>query len=67
MGPPGTATMHANAASSDATMNPGPGSGAVSILNQNFDAVFPTILMGTDGMIVSVATKWSDLSGRCGS
>jgi len=60
MGPPGTATMHANAASSDTTMNPGPGSGAVSILNQNFDAVFPTILMGTDGMIVSVATKWSD-------
>ena len=60
MGPPGTATMHANAASSNATTSPGPGSGSVSILNQNFDAVFPTILMGTDGLIVSVATKWSD-------
>jgi len=60
MGPPGTATMHANAASSDATTNPGPGSGQLSILNQPFDAVFPTILMGSDGLIVSVATKWSD-------
>ena len=60
MGPPGTATMHANAASSDATTNPGPGSGPVTILNQPFDAVFPTILMGSDGLIVSVATKWSD-------
>jgi len=60
MGPPGTATMHANAASSDATTNPGPGSGTVSITGRSFDAVFPTILMGTDGLIVSVATKWSD-------
>jgi hypothetical protein len=60
MGPPGTATMHANAASSDATTNPGPGAGPVSILNQDFSAVFPTILMGSDGMIVSVAEKWSD-------
>jgi len=60
MGPPGTATMHANAASSDATTNSGPGAGAVSILNQTFDAVFPTILSGTDGLLISVATKWSD-------
>jgi hypothetical protein len=52
--------MHANSASSDATSNPGPGSGAVTILNQDFSAVFPTILMGSDGMIVAVATKWSD-------
>mgnify|MGYP006276121123 CR=1 FL=1 len=60
IGPPGTATMHANAASSDATTNAGPGSGAVSITGRSFDAVFPTILMGSDGLIVSVATKWSD-------
>ncbi len=60
MGSPGTATMHANAASSNATTNPGPGSGAISITARNIDAVFPTILMGTDGLIVSVATKWSD-------
>ena len=57
MGPPGTATMHANAASSDATTNPGPGSGPVSIINTNYGAVFPTILMGSDGLIVSVATR----------
>ena len=60
MGPPGTATMHANAASSNATTNPGPGSGAVVITSTNFNAVFSTILMGSDGMIVSVATQWTD-------
>lgn len=60
MGPPGTATMHANAASSNATTNPGPGSGTVLISSTNFGAVFSTILMGSDGMIVSVATQWTD-------
>jgi len=60
MGPPGTATMHANAASSNATNNAGPGSGAVMITSTNFNAVFSTILMGSDGMIVSVATQWTD-------
>lgn len=60
MGPPGTATMHANAASSNATTNPGPGSGAVLVSSTNFNAVFSTILMGNDGMIVSVATQWTD-------
>lgn len=60
MGPPGTATMHANAASSNATTNPGPGTGLVSSTSQGFGAVFPTILMGSDGMLVSVATKFSD-------
>lgn len=60
MGPPGTATMHANAASSNATTNPGPGLGVLSISSTNFNAVFSTILMGSDGMIVSVATQWAD-------
>lgn len=60
MGPPGTATMHANAASSNATNNAGPGSGGVMITSTNFNAVFSTILMGSDGMIVSVATQWTD-------
>lgn len=60
MGPQGTSTMHANAASSDATSNSGPGSGAVSIINESFDAVFSTILMGSDGMLLCVATKWDD-------
>lgn len=57
MGPPGTATMHANAASTGATTNPGPGSGFVSINGTDLGAVVPTILMGSDGLIVSVGTK----------
>ena len=48
MGPPGTSTMHANAASSDATTNPGLGSGQVSIIATNYGAFFPTIMMGSD-------------------
>ncbi len=60
MGPPGTATMHANAASTGATTNPGPGSGDLSIIGTNLGAVFPTILMGSDGLIVAVATKVTD-------
>jgi len=61
MGPPGTATMHANAVSSNTTTNPGPGSGSVMQIstpnNQNYNAVFPTILMGSDGLIVAVGTN----------
>ena len=60
MGPNGTSTMHANAASSDATVYPGPGSGPVSMVSQNYGAVFASILMASDGMLVSVATKILD-------
>ena len=60
MGEPGTATMHANAASTGATTNPGPGSGHLSINGTNLGAVFPTILMGSDGLIVAVGTKVTD-------
>ena len=60
MGQPGTATMHANAASSGATTNPGPGSGHLSFNGTNLGAVFPTILMGSDGLIVAVGTKVID-------
>jgi hypothetical protein len=59
MGPSGTSTMHANAASSGATSNCGPGSGTVTITPQPFDAVFASILMSSDGLLVCVATKWS--------
>lgn len=59
MGPGGTSTMHANAASSGATSNCGPGSGVVTIMSQNYDAVFASILMSSDGLLVCVATKWS--------
>lgn len=60
MGPAGTATMHADSASSNVTTNAGPGSGAVVITSTNLNAVFPTILMGSDGMIMSVGTQWAD-------
>ena len=36
MGPGGTSTMHANAASSGATSHCGPGSGAVTVSLQNY-------------------------------
>jgi len=59
MGPGGTSTMHANAASSGATANCGPGSGKVTITQQSVDAVFASILMSSDGMLVCVATKYT--------
>ena len=61
MGPSGTSTMHANAASSCATSNCGPGSGAVKIMwpQSTPDAVFASILMSSDGMLVCVATKYT--------
>lgn len=60
MGPSGTSTMHANAASSGATTNCGPGSGTVTITPQSVEAVFASILMSSDGMLVCVATKYSN-------
>lgn len=60
MGPGGTSTMHANAASSGATTNCGPGSGTVTITPQSVEAVFASILMSSDGMLVCVATKYSN-------
>jgi hypothetical protein len=57
MGPDGTSTMHANAASSDATFYPGPGSGPVSYNPQTYGAAFASILMASDGMLMCVATK----------
>lgn len=58
MGPEGTSTMHGNAASSDATYNAGPGTGALTINLTNQSAVFSTILMGSDGMLVAVGTRY---------
>ena len=58
MGPSGTSTMHGNSASSDSTYNPGPGSGPVIINMQNLNAVFPTILMGSDGLLVAVGVHY---------
>lgn len=59
MGPEGTSTMHGNAASSDATYNAGPGAGSLMITqNTSQSAVFPTILMGSDGLLVAVGTHY---------
>ena len=57
-GPSGTSTMHGNSASSDSTYNPGPGNGPVTINSQNLNAVFPTILMGSDGLLVAVGVHY---------
>lgn len=67
MGPPGTSSMHANAASSDATLNPGPGIGgnykittvedtdeATLYANQAFPYALPTILMPENGALMGV-------------
>ncbi len=58
MGPEGTSTMHGNAASSDATYNSGPGTGSLTINQTSQSAVFPTILMGSDGLLVAVGTRY---------
>lgn len=58
LGPPDTSTMHSNAASSDSTYNPGPGSGPVTLKeNTGINAVFASILMGKDGLLQAVATN----------
>jgi hypothetical protein len=62
MGPIGTSTMHANSSSSGVTAYCGPGAGAVNFVQRNLEAVFPSILMSSDGLLVCVATKWSDQS-----
>ncbi len=66
MGPPGTASMHANAASSDATLNPGPGTGGVyksnivtssSLFNGDFPYALPTIMMPDNGSLLGVGVS----------
>ena len=66
MGPAGTSSMHANSASSDATLNPGPGtSGNYNVisniggnvggdLDNSFPYALPTILMPKSGALVCV-------------
>lgn len=56
LGPVGTATMHGDAASSDVTPLPGPGSGAHSVDARPLAAACPTILEGTDEMVVALCT-----------
>lgn len=73
MGPPGTSSMHANAASSDATLNPGPGVGGVYKVtivedtntatlyeNQVFPYALPTVLMPENGALLGVGVGNTD-------
>ncbi|WP_432421135.1 hypothetical protein [Nocardia cyriacigeorgica] len=57
LGPPGTATMHGDAESSDATPFPGPGTGRVDSDFHALAAACPTIVQGADGMPQALCTK----------
>jgi hypothetical protein len=56
LGPTGTATMHGDAASSDATPFPGPGTGNVLVTPIPLASACPTVLQGSDGLVVALCT-----------
>ncbi|MET3954677.1 hypothetical protein ABIE52_001543 [Rhodococcus sp. OAS809] len=56
LGPVGTSTMHGDAGSSDVTPLPGPGTGPHEVTAFPMMAACPTVLQGSDGMIVSLCT-----------
>ncbi|MFI5532720.1 hypothetical protein ACIA8O_29725 [Kitasatospora sp. NPDC051853] len=56
-GPPGTATMHGDTGSSDATPLPGPGAGSVSSHRTALASACPTVLVGADGHPVALCTE----------
>ncbi|MCP2291108.1 hypothetical protein ACFYT3_11860 [Nocardia amikacinitolerans] len=60
LGPLGTATMHGDAESSDATPFAGPGAGDVDSDFRELAAACPTILQGADGMPQALCTKILD-------
>jgi hypothetical protein len=53
-GPDGTATMHADTGSSDATTLPGPGPGTLNSHLAELASACPTILVGSDGYPVAL-------------
>jgi hypothetical protein len=53
----GAATMHGDAESSDASPDPGPGSGAEQVLTSTLAAACPTVLQGSDAMPVALCTS----------
>ncbi|MFG3224721.1 hypothetical protein ACGF07_08075 [Kitasatospora sp. NPDC048194] len=55
-GPEGTATMHGDTGSSDATALPGPGAGALSSHRAALASACPTVLVGSDGYPVALCT-----------
>ncbi|WP_206029251.1 hypothetical protein [Rhodococcus sp. (in: high G+C Gram-positive bacteria)] len=56
LGPVGTSTMHGDAGSSDVTPLPGPGTGPHEVTAFPMMAACPTVLQGSDGMVVSLCT-----------
>ncbi|WP_305094979.1 hypothetical protein [Prescottella sp. R16] len=56
LGPDGTSTMHGDAGSSDATPLAGPGTGDVSIAQYPLASACPTLLQGSDGLVVALCT-----------
>ena len=60
MGLEGTSTMHANAASSDATIFPGPGTTDLEkVVNLDLNATMPSVLMTENGGLVCVGVGTS--------
>ncbi|MET9180731.1 hypothetical protein ABZX88_21270 [Kitasatospora aureofaciens] len=55
-GPDGTATMHGDTGSSDATPLPGPGAGPLSSHRTALQSACPTVLVGADGYPVALCT-----------
>ncbi|NYV76582.1 hypothetical protein, partial [Streptomyces sp. UH6] len=55
-GPLGTATMHGDTASSDATPLPGPAAGTLSSRRTALASACPTVLVGADGFPVALCT-----------
>ncbi len=60
LGPMGTATMHADAPSSDATPLAGPGTALVGVAGYPLVSACPTNLQGSDGLVVSLCTTVLD-------
>ncbi|MGW0181831.1 hypothetical protein [Nocardia sp. NPDC003345] len=60
LGPLGSATMHGDAGSSDVTPLAGPGTGWVTPSGDPLAAACPTILQGSDGMVVALCTAIVD-------
>ncbi|MFI5778479.1 hypothetical protein [Nocardia sp. NPDC051570] len=56
LGPPGSATMHGDAGSSDATPLAGPGARPVSATIAPLASACPTLLQGSDGLVVALCT-----------
>lgn len=57
LGPAGTSTMHGDAGSSDATPLSGPGTGKLTVDPLPLAAACPTLLEGSDGLVLALCTS----------